>query len=228
MNMMLLNSSSKSVFLMENKPKKKKRFLNTGMWLALVGVTIVVCVLLISYWKHLEQFQILIYFGLFLTAILAGSPIPIPTPCMALTFTLGSRFDPVVIGLIAGFGAAIGSMLVYVTARTGRHFLPSLNISDPANKIYTSRVGKILQKIKIPRILKFVNKRGVIGVFLFSIFPNPLLMPVLFTMGLNQARAWKVAIACWLGNSVLFLALAFLGNYGLGSLLRYFDVFKLP
>jgi uncharacterized membrane protein YdjX (TVP38/TMEM64 family) len=212
---------------MENKTKKKK-FLNTGVWLALISVTIVVCVLLVRYWKYLEQFQILIYLGLFFTAILAGSPIPIPTPCMALTLALGSKFDPVVIGLIAGLGAAIGSMMVYFTARTGRHFLPGLNISDPANKIYTSWMGKFLQKIKLPRILKFINKRGIVGVFLFSIFPNPLLMPVLFTMGINRARAWKVAIACLLGHSVLFLALAFLGHYGLGSLLRYFNVFKLP
>ena len=211
---------------MENKTKKK--FLNTGVWLALIGATIAVCVLLIRYWKYLNQFQILIYLGLFFTAILAGSPIPIPTPCMALTLALGSKFEPVVIGLIAGLGAAIGSMLVYFSARTGRRFFPTLNISDPANKVYSSRVGKFLQRIKIPSILKFVNKRGIVGVFLFSIFPNPLLMPTLFTMGINRIRAWKVAIACWMGQSVLFLALAFLGHYGLGSLLRYFGVFKLP
>ena len=213
---------------MESKIEKKKKFLNKGVWLALIGVTIIVCVLLIRYWKYLGQFQILIYLGLFFTAILAGSPIPIPTPCMALTFGLGSKFEPVVIGLVAGLGAAIGSMLVYFTARTGRRFLPSLNISDPANKIYTNWVGKFLRKIKIPRFLKFVNKRGVVGVFLFSIFPNPLLMPILFTMGINRTRAWKVAIACYLGHSVMFLTLAFLGHYGLGSLLRYFGVFKLP
>lgn len=213
---------------MESKIEKKKKFLNIGVWLTLIGAIIGVCVMLIRYWKYLEQFQILIYLGLFFTAILAGSPIPIPTPCMALTFTLGSKFEPVIIGIIASSGAAIGSMLVYFTARTGRHFVPSLNISDPANKIYTSWVGKFLQKIKIPSFLKFVNKRGIVGVFLFSIFPNPLLMPILVTMGINRARAWKVAIACWLGYSVLFLVLAFLGHYGLSSLLRYFGVFKLP
>jgi uncharacterized membrane protein YdjX (TVP38/TMEM64 family) len=212
---------------MESKTEKKKRFLNIGMWLSLIGATIGVCVLLIRYWKYLEQFQILIYLGLFFTAILAGSPIPIPTPCMALTFTLGSKFEPVIIGIIASSGAAIGSMLVYFTARTGRHFLPSLNISDPANKIYTSWVGKFLQIIKIPSILKFINKRGIVGVFLFSIFPNPLLMPVLFTMGINRTRAWKVAIACWMGHSVLFLVLAFLGHYGLASLLKYFGIFDI-
>jgi uncharacterized membrane protein YdjX (TVP38/TMEM64 family) len=212
---------------MESKIGKKKKFLKTSVWLALIGATIGVFVLLIRYWKYLGQFQILIYLGLFLTAILAGSPIPIPTLSMALTFTLGSKFDPVVIGLIAGLGTAIGSMLVYFTARTGRRFLPILNISDPANKIYSGRVGKFLQKTIIPRVLEIVNRRGFVGLFLLSIFPNPILMPLLFTMGIHRVRAWKVAIACWLGHSVMFLVLAFLGHYGLGSLLRYFDVFNL-
>lgn len=212
---------------MESKIERKKKFLNSGMWLTLIGVTIGICVLLIRYWKYLSQFQILIYLGLFFTAILAGSPIPIPTPCMALTFTLGSKFEPVIIGIIASTGAAIGSMLVYFTARTGRRFLPSLNISDPANKIYSGSVGKFLRKIKLPRVVEFANRRGPVGLFLFSIFPNPLLMPLLVTMGISRFRAWKVAIACWMGHSVLFLALAFLGHYGLGSLLRYFGVFNI-
>jgi membrane protein YqaA with SNARE-associated domain len=214
---------------MENtNSEKKKKFFNTGIWLALIIVTIAICVLLIINWQHLKQFIILIHVGLFLTAILAGSPIPIPTPCMALTFALGSQFHPVVIGLVASFGSAIGSMLVYFAARTGRHFFPQLNISDPANKVYSSWLGKILQKIKIPRFMKFVNKRGILGAFIFSIFPNPLLLPILITLGINRNTVWKVAIACWLGQSVLFLAIAFLGHYGLGSLLRYFGVFKLP
>jgi hypothetical protein len=53
-------------------------------------------------------------------------------------------------------------------------------------------------------------------------------MPMLFTMGINRAQAWKVAIACWVGHSMLFLTLAFLGHYGLGSLLKYFGVFNIP
>ena len=213
---------------MENKTEKKKKFWSTGVWLALVGVTIAICVLLIIYWKYLTQFQIIIYLGLFFTAILAGSPIPIPTPCFALTFTLGSKFDPLLIGAIAGTGAAIGAMLVYYTARTGRHFLPNLNISDPANKIYSSKVGTFLRRIKVPNLVALVNKRGMVGVFLFSILPNPLLMPLLITMGISKYHAWKVAIATWAGNSVMFMAIALVGHYGLGSILRLFGVFKIP
>ena len=212
---------------MENKTEKKKKFWNTGVWLALVGVTIAICVLLIIYWKYLTQFQIIIYLGLFFTAILAGSPIPIPTPCFALTFTLASKFNPLLIGVIAGTGAAIGSMLVYYAARTGRHFMPNLNISDPANKIYSSKVGKFLRRLKIPNVVALANKRGMVGIFLFSIFPNPLLMPLLVTMGMSKYQAWKVAIAAWAGNSVMLIAIALIGHYGLGSILRLFGVFKI-
>ena len=213
---------------MENQTEQKKKSWNTGIWLTLVGVTIAICVLLIIYWKYLTQFEFIIYLGLFFTAILAGSPIPIPTPCFALTFTLGSKFEPLIIGAIAGTGAAIGSMLVYYTARTGRHFWPNLNISDPANKIYSSKLGIFLRKIKVPNLVALINKRGMVGIFLFSIFPNPLLMPLLITMGISKYHAWKVAIAAWTGNCVMFMAIALIGHYGLGSILRLFGVFKIP
>jgi hypothetical protein len=67
----------------------------------------------------------------------------------------------------------------------------------------------------------------MIGVFLFSVFPNPLLMPLLITMGISKYHAWKVAIAAWTGNCVMFMAIALVGHYGLGSILRLFGVFKI-
>lgn len=212
---------------MENNTEKKKKFWGTGTWIGLITVTLAVCVILIRFWKYLTHYEILIYAGLFFTAMLAGSPLPIPTPCMVLTFTLGSKFAPWLIGIIAATGEAIGLMLVYLAARTGRHFAPNLNITDPANKIYSNWLGKFLKRLKIPRFLAFVNRRGAAGVFLFSIFPNPFLMPLLVTMGINRYQGWKVAVACWLGSAVMFLALAYLGHYGLGSILRYFGYFKI-
>ena len=212
---------------MEPITEKKRKFWNAGVWLALIGVTIAVCVVLIRFWKYLNQFQILIYLGLFFTAVLAGSPLPIPTPCFALTFTLGSRFDPFLIGVIAGTGAAAGGMLVYFTARTGKHFMPNINFSDPANKIYSGAIGKFLSKIRLPHFMAFVNRRGPVGVFLFSMFPNPFLMPLLVTMGINKVAAWKIAITAWAGNIVMFVVIAAVGHYGLGSILKLFQGFKL-
>jgi uncharacterized membrane protein YdjX (TVP38/TMEM64 family) len=212
---------------LENKLEKKKKFRNNWVWLTLIGVTIAVCVLLIRYWRYLAAFQILIYLGLFFTAIVAGSPIPIPTPCFALTFTLGSRFDPFLIGFIAATGAAIGAMLVYFTARTGKHFMPNINFTDPANKIYSGAIGRFLRRIKLPRFMEVMNRRGPIGVFLLSMVPNPFLMPLLVTMGINKVAAWKIAVTAWAGNIVMFVAIAAVGHYGLGSILKLFQGFKL-
>jgi membrane protein YqaA with SNARE-associated domain len=212
---------------MDTKVEKKKKFWNTGVWLALIGVTIAICVLLIVYWKYLTQFEIIIYLGLFFTAILAGSPLPIPTPCFVLTFTLGSKFDPFLIGTIASTGAAIGAMLVYFMARTGKHFMPNINFTDPANKIYSSAIGRFLRRIKLPHFMALVNRRGAVGVFLFSMFPNPFLMPLLVTTGINRVAAWKIAITAWAGNTVMFVVIAVVGHYGLGSILRLFSFFKI-
>ena len=212
---------------MEPKVEKKKRFWNTGVWITLIGVTIAVCVLLIRFWKYLNEFQILIFLGLFFTAILAGSPLPIPTPCFALTFTLGSRFDPFLIGMIAATGAAIGAMLVYFTARTGKHFMPNINFTDPANKIYSNAIGRFLRRIKLPHFMAFVNRRGPIGVFLFAMFPNPFLMPLLITMGINKVAAWKIAVTVWAGDIIMYVVIAAVGHYGLGSILKLFQGFIL-
>jgi len=212
---------------MDKTEEKKKKFWSTGVWIALVGITIAVCAVLIRYWKYLSEFQILIYVGLFFTAVLAGSPLPIPTPCFALTFTLGSRFDPFLIGAIAGTGAAVGAMLVYYMAYTGKHFMPNINFTDPANKIYSSAIGRFLRKLKIPRFMEIVNKRGAVGVFLFSMFPNPFLMPLLVTTGINRVAAWKIAITAWAGNAIMFIVIAAVGHYGLGSILKLFQGFKL-
>jgi uncharacterized membrane protein YdjX (TVP38/TMEM64 family) len=212
---------------LENKAVKRKKFWNTGLWLALIGITIAVCVLLIRFWKYLTQYQIVIYLGLFFTAVLAGSPLPIPTPCFALTFTLGSRFDPFLIGFVAATGAAIGAMLVYFTARTGKHFMPNINFTDPANKIYSSAIGRFLRRIKLPHFMEVMNRRGPIGVFLLSMVPNPFLMPLLVTMGINKVAAWKVAVTAWAGDIVMFVVIAAVGHYGLGSILKLFQGFKI-
>jgi membrane protein YqaA with SNARE-associated domain len=140
---------------------------------------------------------------------------------------LGSRFDPFLIGMIAATGAAIGAMLVYFTARTGKHFMPNINFTDPANKIYSNAIGRFLRRIKLPHFMAFVNRRGPIGVFLFAMFPNPFLMPLLITMGINKVAAWKIAVTVWAGDIIMYVVIAAVGHYGLGSILKLFQGFKL-
>jgi hypothetical protein len=52
-------------------------------------------------------------------------------------------------------------------------------------------------------------------------------MPLLVTTGINRVAAWKIAITAWAGNTVMFVVIAVVGHYGLGSILRLFSFFKI-
>ena len=191
----------------------------------LLVVTIVgsvaVAVFLIYNWQYVVRLEHEGYLGLFLISLLAGSPIPIPTPSMILTFTLGSILNPVLVGAVSGLGNAIGFALIYLTGRGGRRFLPSFNVSD-------SGIGRFLKKIKMSRMLESPHRTGPIAVFLLSIYPNPVLTPVVLGMGATRFNFAKFFFACWAGKTVMTMVLAFLGYFGLRSLLHFLGVFNVP
>ena len=78
-------------------------------------LTIVLCVLVIVYWQEFVQFSRYGYIGVFIVSFLAGVTVLVPVPSVFIVFTLGAVLNPVLVGLIAGAGEAIGSMGVYVT-----------------------------------------------------------------------------------------------------------------
>ena len=88
-------------------------------------------VLLVQHWEYITELEKQGYLGLFLISIFAGSPIPIPSPSMILTFTLGSILNPVLVGLVSGFGNGVGNALVFWTGRGGLLFFKNINISIP-------------------------------------------------------------------------------------------------
>ena len=94
---------------MDEKITKKKEPLSPRqrkiIAIALLAVVIIFSVggsvLLVFNWELVEQLQDGGFIGLFLISLFAGSPIPIPTPSMVLTFTMGSLLHPALVGLVA-------------------------------------------------------------------------------------------------------------------------------
>src|SRR4030042_1882136 len=107
---------------MTEKSPGKRRYLAIGLLAATVVISVAGSVFLIQHWEYITKLEQQGYLGLFLISIFAGSPIPIPTPSMILTFTLGSILNPVLVGLVSGFGNGIGHTLVYLTGRGGVFF----------------------------------------------------------------------------------------------------------
>jgi membrane protein YqaA with SNARE-associated domain len=201
---------------------RAKRYLAVGVLAATVIISIVGSVFLVWNWQYIIQLQQHGYYGLFLISIFAGSPIPIPTPSMILTFTLGSILNPFFVALVSGFGNSIGQVLVYWTGRGGHNLYRSMGLSWSSQG--NSRIARLMHKLKLPRMGEFARRHALWAVFILGMYPNPVLMPVIMGMGAARYNFWKFYLVCLAGKTVESTALSFLGYFGLRSILHLFGV----
>jgi membrane protein DedA with SNARE-associated domain len=203
---------------------KKRRYIFGSLFF---GGVITACVFLVYHIDYIIRFQHYGYLGLFIMTIITGFSIPLPIPYMLITFTLGGILNPALVGGAAGLGLGIGGTLLYFAGRGGRRFLPQLNITDPADEDYSSRISRFLRKIKIPKMVDFAKRRGTLAIFTLSALPNPVFAPVAVSMGAMRFPWWKFFFACWGGSTAKAMVLSYIGYLGLGSVLRGFGVFGI-
>jgi membrane protein YqaA with SNARE-associated domain len=209
---------------MTDKTSVMKKYLAVFLLAAMIIISVWGSVLLIQHWEYITALEQRGYLGLFLISVFAGSPIPIPSPGMILTFTLGSILNPVLVALVSGLGNGVGNALVYWTGRGGLLFFKNMGVSAAPNENHPSRIGRFLRKLRMPRMAEFARKRALWAVFILSIYPNPILTPIILGMGAKRYNFWKFFSACTAGKVVQGLILSYLGYYGLRSLLHFFGV----
>jgi membrane protein DedA with SNARE-associated domain len=203
----------------------KRKYIPGSLFL---GGVITGCVFIVYHWEYFTRFEHFGYLGLFLINILTGSPPPVPVPYMIIIPTFGAILKPQLVGLVSGLGLTAGAALLYLTGRGGRRFLPQFNISDPSSGGYSLPIARFLRKIKLPRILDFANRRGRLAVFVLSALPNPFFAPMVVTMGTTRFSFVRFFLSCLAGQIAKAMVLAYIGYFGLSSVLRYFGVFHVP
>jgi len=185
-------------------------------------------VLLIQHWEYVTMLEKQGLLGLFIIALFAGSPIPIPTPSMILTFTMGSIFNPALVALVSSFGNACGNSLVYLTGRGGLAFYKYLGITPKNDSDVKdesrSRFLRFIHKLRMPKMKEFARKNALLAVFILGMYPNPLLMAVIMGLGAARYNFWKFFVVCWAGKMVESLVLSYLGYFGLRSILHVFGI----
>ena len=94
---------------------------------------------------------LVILFGL---AALSTATLILPAPGLALTAVAGAAGDPIVVGIVAGLGQAVGELTGYAAGRSGRSLLP-----DGATAA---------------RFEGWLRRRGMIVIFVLALVPNPI------------------------------------------------------
>jgi membrane protein YqaA with SNARE-associated domain len=204
---------------------RKRKFIAVGLLAALIIISVGGTVFFIVNWEVVEQLQSKGLLGLFIISLFAGSPIPIPTPSMILTFTFGSLLNPVLVGLVSGIGNGIGNAFIYWSGRGGHAFFKSFTVPDEGSEP-KSWIGRLFKKI--PNLLNRARNRVLLSVFLLSIYPNPILTPMIVGMGASRFSFTRFFIVICVGKTVQSMILSYLGYFGLRSFLRYIGVFDMP
>lgn len=139
------------------------------------------------------------YLGVFLITLLATGAVVAPVPYLAAIVIAGSFLNPLGVAVVAGVASAIGELTGYGAGRAGRLLLPD------------TRWRRALERA--------MSRFGAVVVFAAALVPNPLFDAVGLTAGAARVPIFVFLLACFLGKTLRFWALAALGQPMLGGLL---------
>lgn len=163
---------------------------NAGRIVALLLVLMVSGGILLAW----EQIQILGAYGypaIFLVSLFGNAILFLPAPSFALVLAAGASLDPLLVGLVAGTGAAIGEMTGYLAGYSGQAVLQDRPLYN--------------------RIKGWMSTKGILVIFIFAAIPNPFFDIGGIVAGVIRMPAWQFLFATGLGKSLRFALLAGLG-----------------
>ena len=142
-----------------------------------------------------EQLEELGYLGVFLSSLVLNATVVLPAGNFLFLFILGGALPSfVLVGLIGGMAAAIGELTGYAAGYSGQAIVKK-------RKLYTRLEG-------------WMKRWGSLTIFFLS--AAPLFFDVAgIAAGALRFPIWKFFIACWLGRTILYLAIAWAGAMGL-------------
>jgi len=184
------------------KPTKRELIIG-GISLA---VTISLSVLIIYHRSYVDRIADWGYVGCFFINVLTSGTLVLPGFGLVLTFTLGGVLNPAIVGAVAGIGEAVGAVGAYFTGYAGRGLVGNSN-----NRLYL-------------RFSNLVDRHGSKAVFFVASIISPVYYPFAILLGSLRFGWVRFFLATWAGRTVKNMALAYLGYFGLGSILRLFGV----
>jgi membrane protein YqaA with SNARE-associated domain len=135
------------------------------------------------------------YSGIFLVSLLGNATIILPAPSLALVFAMGSALPPVLVGLAAGAGEALGELTGYAAGFGGQAVIED---------------QKAYKRLKV-----WMQQRGGITIFVLSAIPNPFFDIAGIAAGTLGYPLWRFLLLCWLGKTIKTTAVAWAGAQSL-------------
>lgn len=159
-------------------------------------LVLLIAVVAFLFMDHISYFSSFGYLGAFLISLIGSATIIFPVPSWAIVFIMSKSLNPILLGISAGLGSAIGELTGYFLGKGGI---------------------KVLDKDKnVKKYSDHVNKYGCLAVFVFAFLPNPVFDIVGIAAGAMHMKMWKFLLASILGKSLRFIIFSYFGMYTFG------------
>lgn len=141
---------------------------------------------------QLVQLAALGYVGIFLVSLLGSATIILPAPSLVLVFAMGAALNPLLVGLAAGAGEALGELTGYAAGFAGQPVIEN--------------------RQTYKRLCAWMQRRGGITVFVLSAIPNPFFDLAGIAAGTLRYPLWRFLLFCWLGKTLKTTLVAWAGS----------------
>ncbi len=168
-------------------------FLSRKLYLRILTILIVIAisVTVFAFRDQVADLKTYGYLGAFLIAVATSATIILPVPGIVLIGALGTAYDPALIGLAAGAGSALGEITGYMAGFSGQVVFEN-------SRFY-------------PRLERWMRRRGFIAIAVLSFVPNPFFDVAGATAGALRFPLWKFLLACFVGKTLRYIPVAWLG-----------------
>jgi membrane protein YqaA with SNARE-associated domain len=149
-------------------------------------------VLLLS--GRIAEFGELGYVGAFLISLMGSATILIPVPGWAVVAALSKSLDPLLLGIVAGAGSAIGELTAYFFG------------NGVAQLVLSKR------KEEFEKYRGWIRENDFWAIFVLSFLPNPLFDVAGLAAGASKVHWARFLAFCALGRVLRFILFGYAGS----------------
>ncbi|MBI3943374.1 MAG: VTT domain-containing protein [Chloroflexi bacterium] len=167
----------------------------SGRWLrwAVVLLTVIGSTLIATNSTFIERLGKWGYAGAFAISLLSSATVVLPVPGMAVIFATSAALNPILLGILAGIGSALGELTGYAAGASGRALAE--------------------HRERYEALRRFTLKYGAVALFLIALFPLPVFDLAGIAAGALKipVRVFLISVAC--GKITKYLMIALAGAY---------------
>jgi len=171
-------------------PERRLTILRILSLLFVVGIVVVIFI----FREQVRRLSHLGYLGAFLIPMIANATIIVPIPGVWVIFAMGAVFNPFLLAIFAGLGAAAGELSGYLLGFSGQGLAERSQLYE--------------------RIYALMNRHrrwSDLLILVMALIPNPFFDLAGIAAGTLKMPIWRFYLFCSLGSILKMLAFSFGG-----------------